>query len=219
MFQGKMKAVTLSYDDGILQDIRLIEMLDKYGLKCTFNLNSERVNERTVPLEQVAEVYKNHEVAGHTLNHYSLKNLNNEEIIRQVEKDRINLESIVGYPVYGFAYPYGSPTADERVLNLMKEQTQIRYARGTDLTYGFELPNDLLHSHPTIHQIQYEKLFELAHEFVTLQPDTPKLFYAYGHSYEFDYEDGKGWEKMEEFCKIISGRDDIFYGTNREVLL
>ena len=33
MFGGKMKAVTFSYDDGVLQDKRLIEILDKYGLK------------------------------------------------------------------------------------------------------------------------------------------------------------------------------------------
>ena len=33
MFNGKMKAVTFSYDDGIAQDIRLIELLNKYNLK------------------------------------------------------------------------------------------------------------------------------------------------------------------------------------------
>ena len=38
--QKKLKTVTFSYDDGTTQDIRLIELLNKYGLKCTFNLNS-----------------------------------------------------------------------------------------------------------------------------------------------------------------------------------
>ena len=37
----KKKAVTFSFDDGVTQDIRLIELLNKYGLKATFNLNSE----------------------------------------------------------------------------------------------------------------------------------------------------------------------------------
>lgn len=41
MIDGKMKAVTFRYDDGVTQDIRLIEMLDRYGPKATFNLNSE----------------------------------------------------------------------------------------------------------------------------------------------------------------------------------
>ena len=40
MFQGKMKAITFSYDDGVTQDQRLIAMLNHYGMKATFNLNS-----------------------------------------------------------------------------------------------------------------------------------------------------------------------------------
>ena len=43
MFNGKKKTVTFSYDDGITQDIRLIELLNKYGLKCTFNSGKETV--------------------------------------------------------------------------------------------------------------------------------------------------------------------------------
>ena len=39
MWNGKKKAVTFSFDDGVMQDIRVIEILDKYGLKGTFNLN------------------------------------------------------------------------------------------------------------------------------------------------------------------------------------
>jgi peptidoglycan/xylan/chitin deacetylase (PgdA/CDA1 family) len=39
MWNGKKKAITFSFDDGVLQDIRTIEILDKYGLKATFNLN------------------------------------------------------------------------------------------------------------------------------------------------------------------------------------
>ena len=35
-----MKYVTFSFDDGVTQDKRLIELLNKYGLKATFNLNS-----------------------------------------------------------------------------------------------------------------------------------------------------------------------------------
>ena len=39
-FCGKKKAITFSYDDGVTQDERLISLFNKYGLKCTFNLNS-----------------------------------------------------------------------------------------------------------------------------------------------------------------------------------
>ena len=38
--EGKKKVLTLSYDDEVTQDIRFVGILNKYGIKCTFNLNS-----------------------------------------------------------------------------------------------------------------------------------------------------------------------------------
>ncbi len=46
--QSKLKAVTFSYDDGTVQDIQLIELLNKYGLKSTFNINSELLGQRGI---------------------------------------------------------------------------------------------------------------------------------------------------------------------------
>ena len=221
MFNGKLKAITFSYDDGITQDIRLVELFDKYGLKCTFNLNSELAGtEGRISANKIAEIYRNHEIAAHTLTHPSLINLDNDEIVRQIEQDRINLEKLVGYPVRGMAYPYGSGAVNERVLGVIKNKTKILYARATDPTYNFDIQTDLLNFKPTIYQCERDKMFELAYEFLELKPDSSKLFYIWGHAYEFDKECyGISWEQMEEFCKLISGRDDIFYGTNKEVLL
>ena len=58
----------------------------------------------------------------------------------------------------------------------------------------------------------------LAHEFIDLEAETPEIFYIFGHSYELG-EDENNWKLLEEFFEFISKRDDIFYGTNREVLL
>ena len=118
---GKMKAVTFSLDDGVTQDIRMVELLNKYGLKATFNLNSELLGQPTLLLQKsgrrishykvaptdVKELYKDHEVAVHTLTHPNLTTLDEAEIIRQVEEDRKNLEALVGYDVVGMAYPCG----------------------------------------------------------------------------------------------------------------
>ena len=219
MFNGKLKAITFSYDDGVTQDIRLIELFDKYGLKGTFNLNSELTGKTSrISTDKIVETYRNHEVAVHTLTHPSLINLDNDEVVRQIEQDRINLEKLVGYPVRGMAYPYAA--VNERVLEVIKNKTKILYARAADSTYNFELQTDLLNFNPTIYQCERDKMFELAHKFLELKPDSPKLFYIWGHAYEFDKECyGISWGQMEEFCKLISGRDDIFYGTNKEVLL
>ena len=65
--------------------------------------------------------------------------------------------------------------------------------------------------------MEWDELFRLGEEFIVLKPDTPKIFYIWGHAYEFDIRNE--WNRFEQFCKMISGKDDIYYGTNAEVLL
>ena len=231
MFDGKLKAVTFSYDDAVTQDIRFIQLLDKYNLKGTFNINSERlgkentliregvtVNHNKVPADKVKEIYKNHEVAVHTLTHPNLKGVGDDnEVIRQVEQDRINLENLVGYNVQGMAYPCGGDCYDKRVIRLIRENTGIKYARTTNSNHKFDIQTNLLDFSPSVHHMDFDKMFELGEEFINLKPDSPKIYYIWGHTYEFDI--ANTWDKIEEFLKMISGRDDIFYGTNEEVLL
>lgn len=232
MFQGKMKALTFSYDDGVFQDRRLIKIFNKYGIKCTFNLNSDMLGSaaaffshgmtipRVVPrASEIAAIYQGHEVAAHTLSHAMLPNLPDEEVIREVENDRRALSEIVGYDVVGLAYPNGGVNYDQRVVKLLQKHTGIRYARTLVCTNSFDRQTEnLLEYRPTVsHNCGWDNLFRLAHEFVALKPETPKVFYIWGHSYEFDK--GDSWEKMEELCSILAEKDDIFYGTNKEVLL
>ena len=37
--QAKKKAITFSYDDGVTQDIRLIELLNKYEERLNYHVN------------------------------------------------------------------------------------------------------------------------------------------------------------------------------------
>lgn len=229
--QDKLKAITFSYDDGITQDIRFIELLNKYGLKCTFNLNSELLNEKgmlireglriahyKVHREDVKEIYEGHEVAAHTLTHPNLTGCDDAEIIRQVEADRQNLSELVGYEVVGMAYPCGGVNNDDRVAEIIKSNTGIKYSRTITTTNNFDLQENLYRFNPTAYHLNFENLMRLGKEFIELKPETHKIFYVWGHSYEMDYG-ADYWVKLEEFFKLISNKDDIFYGTNKEVLL
>ncbi len=229
--QEKLKAITFSYDDGVVQDIRLIELLNKYNLKATFNLNSKlfsepgilHINNRSVcqyrlSEKDIKEIYKDHEVAAHTLTHPFLTELSEEEIIHEVETDRKNLSELVGYEVIGFAYPGGGVNNDDRVAEIIKNKTGVKYCRTIKSTFGFDVGENLYRFNPTVHEYDFNRMMALGKEFVELKTDTPKVFYVWGHSYEMDITEDF-WQKLEEFFKLISNKDDIFYGTNREVLL
>ncbi|MBQ0009918.1 MAG: polysaccharide deacetylase family protein [Ruminococcus sp.] len=231
MFDKKKKAVTFSYDDGVTQDIRLIELFNKYGLKATFNLNSGLLGqsgsllreEQTVSHnknrpEDVRTIYAGHEVASHTLTHPLLTGLPEEEIVRQVEEDRKKLSELCGYEVVGFAYPCGGVNYDSRVSRILAEKTGVQYARTIVSSHAFGRQDNLLECKPTVyHHREFDLMFELAERFLAAESEEPQVLYIWGHAYEFDIFDQ--WERMEEFCRLIAGHDDVFYGTNREVLL
>lgn len=233
MWNGKNKALTFSFDDGVLQDIKLIEIFNKYGIKGTFNLNSARLGTfGTVPYangtkigrhdkvcpQDVKSVYDGQEVAVHTLVHPALCTLDDISVIYQVETDRKILSDLCGYEVVGMAYPGGPPNNDKRVQKLIKEHTGVKYARSYPSTHTFELPKNLYEIESSVYFQHPDKMFELGQEFLNLKTETPKLFYIWGHSYELD-QDKISWERFEEFLKMMSNKTDIFYGTNKQVLL
>ena len=228
MWNGKKKAVTFSFDDAVTQDERVVAILNKYGLKGTFNLNSGFLgcvggpdkygarHDKVLP-SSVKDLYDGHEVAVHTLVHPNLTQLSEETIIRQVEEDRKALSVLVGYDVFGMAYPCGGVNNDDRVADILRKNTPIRYSRTITSTHNFDLQENLLRFNPTIHWIE-ENAEEIIDKFLALQSDSPQLLYIWGHAYELDWESGAE-EKFERFCKKLANKADVFYGTNREVLL
>ncbi len=229
---GKLlKAVTFSFDDAVTQDARMIELMNQYGIKATFNLNSELLGGRgflgskgsllchyKVHPEDVRWLYEGHEIAAHTLTHPNLTTLDEPEIIRQVEQDRLKLSELAGYEVVGMAYPCGGVNNDQRVAEIIRANTGIRYARTITETHSFCLQNNLYRFNPTCHHCEFDTMLELAEDFIAMQPAQPQIFYIWGHSYEQDISSDR-WVRLEEFFRLISGRKDIFYGTNKEVLL
>lgn len=224
------KALTFSFDDGVTQDVRLIEILNRYGLKCTFNLNSDllgrdgalvRMGREVTHIknkpEDIKYIYEGHEVASHTRTHPNLCGLTDDEIVSETEEDRVRLTELCGYDVVGMAYPCGGVNNNEHVADVIARRTNIKYVRTITSTENFEPQTYLYRFNPTVYHIEIDKMFALGEKFLSLTPQTPKIFYIWGHSYEFDAMDS--WERFEEFCKMMSGKPDIFYGTNRDILL
>ena len=193
-------------------------------MKATFNQNSgiqtradtftqgnivvHRMNQK-----DMRELYKGHEIASHTLTHANLKGLDEETVYNEISTDIRNLEAFYEQKISGFVFPFG--TYDESVFRILKE-CGIQYARTSGDTHGFALQSDLLRFKPSFHHADADIMSGID-RFLNMDTDEPQLLYIWGHSYEFDVDDN--WEYMESILKKLAFHDDIFYGTNSQVLL
>ncbi len=222
---GHAKVLTLSYDDAVEQDQRLIKILDRFGIKASFHINSgcyapkenmypEGQIHRRMTKEQAIALYKDsgHEVAAHTCSHEFLDGLPTIAVINEVLRDRLNLEADFQRTVRGMSLPYG--TFNDSVLQIMRD-CGIAYSRTTESSEEFEMPKDFLRLAPTCRHSN-PKLMELAERFVEAPNNAkPKMFYLWGHSYEFDQQNN--WNVIEDFCRYMGGREDIWYATSIEI--
>ena len=223
--QGKAKALTLSYDDGVEQDARLIDLMKKYEIKGTFNVSygnicpPDRIYEadrfhRPMTLAQLKHVYDwdGVEIALHGCHHPWLERLVSSVAMQEIIEDRLGLEKEFGGVIRGMAYPFG--TYNDQVVEILR-QSGIRYARTTKSTKQFDMPADWLQLHPTCRHGS-PSLMELTDKFIAQKVlQEPKLFYLWGHTFEFDLEDN--WNVIEDFFEKMAHREEIWYATNIEI--
>jgi len=232
--EGKLKAVTFSYDDGVRQDIRFAELLSEHGMKGTFNVNTGFVPEtdgggRMSYAEMREHIRdKGHEIAIHGNCHRALCLQRTVDGIRDVLDCRIKLENELDMIVRGMAYPdsgirMNQPGASDyaKVREYLSD-LGVAYSRtlGGD-NDSFDLPTDPYAWMPTAHH-NNPKIFEFIEKFNSIGEDTlyisrktAKLFYIWGHTYEFDKDNS--WDRIERICKELSGKEDVWYATNIEI--
>ena len=215
--EGKHMALTFSYDDGQCFDRQLVEIFNRYGMKGTFHLNSGRLGSAGhhgafVDREELRALYAGHEVACHGVEHKDPLLLSEQELLQEFYEDRKTLEELTGGMVQGLSYAYGR--YNEMTMRVAKA-VGLKYSRTVCSTHNFPVPGDFMEWHPTCHHDD-PRLMELRRDLLNSPPHrTMPLMYVWGHSYEFD-RDGT-WGKIEEFCKAMAGREDIWYATNLEI--
>ena len=218
--EGKHKVLTLSYDDGKVPDKRLLEIFNENNLKGTFNINSGLEKnpfkfdyEERIPLSEVKELYKGHEVAAHTVTHPTIARCPRGQMVQELIEDRRKLEKIMGYTVRGMAYPNGSYS--DEVVEALKA-CGFAYGRTVTSTHKYDIPTDPYRWNPTCHHNEdcFEDLYK---DFIKVHK-TQYLYclYVWGHSYEFEKEDN--WNIIEKFSKKIGNKSDIWYATNIEII-
>ena len=115
---GRKRALTLSYDDGMIYDRQLVDMFDRYKLKATFHLSSGKLGSKAVgddeyiKEDEIEDLYDGHEISSHFVNHPHPLQLNRIRLINEVIEDRRRLEELAGSIVRGMSYPYGEYSDD-----------------------------------------------------------------------------------------------------------
>ena len=222
---GRDRAVTLSYDDGVEQDERIIALLKRHGMKGTFNISGNRFHPgntpqdpgtvaRRFPESRIREIYLNEtaEVAIHGFRHMRMACFPKGAAAYEIVEDRKKLEEITGSLVTGGAYAHGSYT--EETIRAM-EACGVEYCRTIKDTHSFLLPERWLAWHPTCRH-RDPRLMELTEDFLTRKVNvTPLLFFLWGHGYEFDQDNN--WHILEQFVERMAGHDNIWYATNGEI--
>ena len=212
--EGKFKVLTMSYDDGRRSDEKLIEIFNKYDIKGTFHLNGGLIenNNHKIQFSEFSKVYNGHEISCHTYSHPTIARCPQTLVAQQILKDRAVLEKASGYAVRGLSYPNRSVTP--QIVELLPH-CGIEYARTGDSTGNFSMPDDFLLWKPTCHH--NSNLLALGERFVKLKKSQYLfMMYVWGHSYEFDNDNN--WDLIEAFCKMVGGRDDIWYATNIQIV-
>ena len=211
---GKKKAFNVTYDDGVLQDVRFVQLLNRYGLCGTFNLNSglaengfEWMHEcglvvKRLRTDALVALYDGHEVASHTLTHPYMDNLSRDKIMYELARDRANLEKLFCREVRGFAVPFNYYS--DLIAACVKE-CGFTYARISEESHSFCPPDDFYHWRATVFHC-CDEVEELLQRYIATDEELA-LFQIVGHTYDLEVADE--WAHMERICALISCQEDV----------
>lgn len=201
------KYFLLSFDDGTIYDRRFVELLNKYHIRGTFNLNSgledfvwlyeDRFPVRRQILSEVGDLYRGHEIASHSLHHHWLNTLKPPQISREIGEDCEMLKKTFGLQEIGFGVPFTA--CGEREIRIIRKF--VRYIRLSEFSESFALPKDPYHI--PIHGLYNDADIRKKITRFAESDLENALFVMAGHSYELEVLNH--WQYMEKLLQFISG--------------
>ena len=220
---GKPKAFNITYDDGIRQDVRFVALLNKYGLKGTFNLNFQLMEEKffwihpngmtvtRLGIDEIQGLYDGHEIASHTLTHPDLRDKTDEQLLWEIGEDKRRLEELFGREVAGFGVPFHY--YDQRVADCVR-RCGFEYGRNSELTHSFVPWEDPYFWRCGVFHIEPE--FDGYMEAFFRSNEELALCQIVGHSYDLDAENM--WERMEGYLARIAADQSVISLTHLELV-
>ena len=220
---GKTKAFNISYDDGVIQDVRFVELLNRYGLKGTFNLNYGLMRSgftwqhecgmtvRRLREEEVCAIYEGHEIASHSYSHPYFDNMEEMDILKELGADKFFLEKLTCREVAGYATPfyyYSDLMAD------CVRHCGFEYARISEESNDYSVPADFYRWRGSKFHWDSD-LEDFVRGFLETEQELA-LCQLVGHSYDLDVMNL--WESMERMCCWVSENSDVWAVTHIELV-
>jgi hypothetical protein len=233
--------ITTSWDDGHPLDLRVAELLSKYGLTGTFYV--PRSGQRNVMTEsQIHELSENFEIGGHTMDHRAIDRCSDLDALGQLSGSRDWIEQVTGKSCRVFCFPGG------RFRNLqlkLVRQAGFEAARTVELLStarprcidGLYLIPTTIQAFPhgpsayaknALKRFSGSAAFSLknvllshnwaavARQLFLRTLDRGGVFHLWGHSWEI--EEQVQWENLETLLKNIwSWREEWKVVTNGEL--
>ena len=210
-----MVKVAQCWDDGVLNDIKLTDLLRKYGAKATFNLNpalhyaKERFHSGwkykdyspgKLAWNEVTSVYEGFDVASHTMCHCNAGMVDDKVFFAEAVMAKDILEDLFQKECTGFAWPCGKYTEKTADMLLEAGFTYGRTVETTERVSGFAHPM-ILHSSCHFMSPDFWNAFEKA-------KTTDGIFYFWGHSYEM-MDDAELWEEFENKLRRLAADSEV----------
>lgn len=101
------KKIALTFDDGPhpTQTRKILSILDRYGVKATFFMIGQNVENYPEAAKAVAE--SGNEIGNHTFSHRHLSKTDNEKLSEEIERCGEKIQSVCGYQTKLFRPPEG----------------------------------------------------------------------------------------------------------------
>jgi len=110
---------TSSWDDGYVLDLRIADLLDRYGLKGTFYVCPHKQHAaEMLSATQIKNLSTRHRIGAHTITHPRLTEIPSDAASREIRASKEWIEEITGMACVTFCYPYGA--TNESVRDIVK---------------------------------------------------------------------------------------------------
>ena len=234
--ENKQIIITTSWDDGHALDIRLAELLDKYGIEATFYIPIQNAEHSVMPATTLKEIANRFEIGGHTVNHIYLNTLGQSEADYEISECKTILQNQLGKQIEAFCYPGGKYS--QRDIDLVKKAGFL-FGRTTRLLHTSPNVDEHLldtsiqaynHSSKVLTKhcfknsflrpiIQNQFFYNSNRNFVKLTENimnrilnTGGILHLWGHSWEI--EEYGLWNELETVLKMLAFQKQIMYLDN-----